>query len=153
MFVQIYVLNEVGRKVFDRAPGTWISSKKAGFSCWQCKDSPSKACALPLTKLACVTVTTSHSSFLVFHLSVWQVAALPILACEGDAVLATPISTKTFGLLSCFLFNDDSLFTCIIYYTCLSLVFGRCWPEIRRTFTFTTCVNSILRAFYVFSLC
>ncbi len=37
--LQIYVLNEVGRKFFDRAPGTWISSKKAGLYSCQSKDS------------------------------------------------------------------------------------------------------------------
>jgi hypothetical protein len=63
MFVQIYVLNEVGRKFFDRAPGTWISSKKAGLYCWQSKDSTSTASALLLSKLAQARVTSSHFSF------------------------------------------------------------------------------------------
>jgi hypothetical protein len=54
-----------------------------------------------------MTTSHSHFSFLVSHLSVWQVAALPILACKGVSVANSNFSK----IISWYLFNDDSLYT------------------------------------------
>jgi hypothetical protein len=70
MVVLLYVLNEVGRKIFDSTQTrNIISSKKAGLYCWQCKYSTSAACTLPLSKLVQVKVTLYHFSFLVYCIS------------------------------------------------------------------------------------